>query len=280
MAYNEILQRGTGEFTASLYLVDKNHPRYIMAHHWHSELEIIRIISGTLNLSVNNKDYELKKGNVAVINSALVHGAKPTECVYECIVFKPEGFFSPTHQTRNFCNELLSGNILLNTVYKDDSDIICAADKLFTALKENHNYYQIEAISALYGFFGIIMKKGSYKNHINLPFSACDKKILKLKKALYYIRKNYNNQISLEDIAASAGMSPKYFCSVFKELTAQTPFEYLNNYRLERASQKLSETDNSVTDIAFSCGFNDLSYFIKAFKARTGTTPAKYRKTQ
>ena len=66
MAYNEILQRGTGEFTASLYCVDKNHPRYIMAHHWHSELEIIRIISGKLHLFVNNKDYELTDGNVAL----------------------------------------------------------------------------------------------------------------------------------------------------------------------------------------------------------------------
>lgn len=278
MAYNEILQRGTGEFTASLYCVDKNHPRYIMAHHWHSELEIIRIISGKLHLFVNNKDYELADGNVALINSELVHGARPENCIYECIVFKPEGFFSPTLQTRDFCNELLSGNILLDTVYKTDCDIICAADKLFTSLKENYDYYHVEAISALYGFFSTIIKKGCYKSHINLPFSACDKKILKLKKALSYIRKNYNNQIVLEDIAHIADMSPKYFCSVFKELTQQTPFEYLNNYRLERASQKLTETDSSVTDIAYSCGFNDLSYFIKAFKARTGTTPAKYRK--
>ena len=54
--------------------------------------------------------------------------------------------------------------------------------------------------------------------------------------------------------------------------------EYLTLYRIEKASRKLINTDSSVTSIAFSCGFNDLSYFIKTFKKVKGITPAKFRK--
>ena len=72
-------------------------------------------------------------------------------------------------------------------------------------------------------------------------------------------------------------MSPKYFCAFFKNMTKKSPVEYLNSYRVERAARKLLNSDLSVTDIAFSCGFNDLSYFIKTFKAEKGVTPAKFR---
>jgi AraC-like DNA-binding protein len=56
-----------------------------------------------------------------------------------------------------------------------------------------------------------------------------------------------------------------------------TPFEYLNNYRVEMASRALITTDKPITEIAFSCGFNDLSYFIKTFKKCKGITPKSFR---
>ena len=73
-------------------------------------------------------------------------------------------------------------------------------------------------------------------------------------------------------------MSPQYFCTFFKQMTDKTPFAYVNAYRIERACRKLLGTDLSVTEIAYSCGFNDLSYFIKTFKAEKGMTPRAFRR--
>ena len=61
-------------------------------------------------------------------------------------------------------------------------------------------------------------------------------------------------------------------------MTTKTPIEYLTLYRIEKASGKLLKSDLSVTSIAFSSGFNDLSYFIKTFKQIKGITPSKFRK--
>ena len=60
-------------------------------------------------------------------------------------------------------------------------------------------------------------------------------------------------------------------------MTGKPPIEYLNEYRIEKAVRKLRLTNLSITDIAFSCGFSDLSYFIKTFKKTKGVSPGKYR---
>ena len=60
-------------------------------------------------------------------------------------------------------------------------------------------------------------------------------------------------------------------------MTRRSPIDYLNYYRIETACLRLSSTEESITDIAYGCGFNDLSYFIKIFKKYKGVSPRKYR---
>ena len=79
-------------------------------------------------------------------------------------------------------------------------------------------------------------------------------------------------------LADAAGLSAKYLCRIFSQLTGKSPVEYLNEYRIERACAMLSDTELSILDIGYSCGFNDQSYFIKTFKKQKGMTPGAYRK--
>ena len=94
---------------------------------------------------------------------------------------------------------------------------------------------------------------------------------------LKYIRDNFASEITLDDMARQAGLSTKYFCAFFKNMTGTTPVKYLLAYRVERAARKLLGTDESITRIAYDCGFNDLSYFIKTFKDVKRITPKNYR---
>ena len=93
-----------------------------------------------------------------------------------------------------------------------------------------------------------------------------------------FIEKNYANPLTLGALSASVSMSPKYFCRFFSEMTHQTPMDYLNRQRVEQACLQLSTTDDSITEIAYRTGFNDLSYFIRTFRKYMNTTPGKYRK--
>ena len=102
--------------------------------------------------------------------------------------------------------------------------------------------------------------------------------ILQLKQVLEFIEKNYANPITLQELSASVSMSPKYFCRFFSEMTHQTPVDYLNRQRIEEACLQLAATDDSITEIAYRNGFNDLSYFIRTFKKYKGMTPGKYKR--
>ncbi len=96
--------------------------------------------------------------------------------------------------------------------------------------------------------------------------------------ALDYINKNFSASLSLENIAAEAGMSRTYFCQMFKRLNGMTPWEYISIKRIEKAQELLRSTEKSVLDISFDCGFNNISHFNRVFRKITGQTPTKYRK--
>ncbi|MBQ7974495.1 MAG: helix-turn-helix transcriptional regulator [Clostridia bacterium] len=276
MSYNELKQRGTYDLPVELYEIDINHPKYEMAYHWHSEFEIVRIISGTLKIHLNRRELTATAGDVIFVNSETVHGAMPEDCVYECIVMSNELLKAEDKLCGGFLSELLDHVIVVNDHFREsDGRVFSAANSLFEVMKSNGCYFEV--LGALYTFFGIIASERLYKS--SAGFSESDTVgNTKLKKALLFMRKNYASQLTLEEIASVAGMSPKYFCYFFKEMTQKSPVSYLNSYRVERAARKLLATDASVTDIAYGCGFNDLSYFIKTFKAVKGITPNSFRK--
>jgi len=95
---------------------------------------------------------------------------------------------------------------------------------------------------------------------------------------LDYIDHNYSNKIELNDLARITGMSPKYFCRFFFEMSSRTPIDYVNYYRIERACYELITTNDSITEISLFCGFNDISSFIKTFKKYKGKSPRQYIK--
>ena len=280
MAYNELKQRGNSDFPVDFFYVDDNHPRYFMPAHWHSEIEIIRILEGELDVKLNSTEYTAKVGDIIFVNSETVHSAVPHNgCIYECIVFHIEFLYTDVLGCKSFIDGILQGEYVINEHFPaaEGDEIHRTANKLFEAMREKRAGYKFIVVSAFYELLGLIVERQLYTAS-NLGDKNSDKNLLKLKKALEFIRTNFDKQISLSDISSHVRMSPKYFGSFFKGMTSKTPIQYLNEYRVEKASRKLIRTDLSITEIAFSCGFNDLSYFIKTFKRIKGISPLSFRK--
>ena len=273
MSYIETKQHGTIDFPIQLYSIDDKNPKYEMAHHWHESVEIIRIISGRLNMKLNNRFFCAGEGELIFVNPETVHGASPENCKYECIVFSTEILSSGGKEERAFIENIENHVFAVNDHFDKNSIVKPAADSLFEAMKEEKGSFFI--IAQLYSLFAVIMENKLYKKVSELGGS--EKTNAKLRRVLSFIRQSYDKQISLEEMAFEADMSPKYFCAFFREMTGKTPVKYLNTYRVERAARKLISTDMPITDIAYGCGFNDLSYFIKTFKSIKGITPKAFR---
>lgn len=96
--------------------------------------------------------------------------------------------------------------------------------------------------------------------------------------AISYIRQNYNQPITIDELAQISRLSKFYFIKVFRQLTGNTPYHFLNLTRINQAKRILLETNLPVHEIASAVGFSDVKNFIYAFKQATQTTPLQFRK--
>lgn len=280
IGYNESKARGTFDFPIEFHHLETTHPQYVMAYHWHVEYEIIRILKGKFVISLDEREYEASQGDIIFINSGTLHGGMPMDCVYECIVFDINMLSKKDNISSKYIKEILNHEIQLEEYYAyKSSDIYPVIWQLFESMKNKKTGYQMITLGCFYQFIGIALNETKYStNLLQTPYNQ--KRIVILKQVLEVIETSFHTTLTLEQLSKTAGMSPKYFCRFFQEMTHKSPFDYLNYYRIERACNQLIHTAENITDIAFACGFNDLSYFIKIFKKYKGITPAKYRKGQ
>lgn len=89
--------------------------------------------------------------------------------------------------------------------------------------------------------------------------------------------KSMKEKITLTDIANAANISKSEALRSFHLALSTTPINYLIDYRLERAQKLLLTTDDTVTQIALTVGMDNISYFVRAFRKKYGTTPKKFR---
>ena len=97
-------------------------------------------------------------------------------------------------------------------------------------------------------------------------------------RARRFIDFNYQDEITLESLAAIAGLNKYYFAHAFTKYYGQSPMSYLNQKRITTSQELLVSTDMTVAAIASQCGFSSQSYFSQSFKKSCGQTPAEYRK--
>jgi AraC-like DNA-binding protein/quercetin dioxygenase-like cupin family protein len=100
----------------------------------------------------------------------------------------------------------------------------------------------------------------------------------KINSIYAYIMEHYTSEISLENVAKQAFMTPPAFCRYFKKITRKTLVEVVVEYRIKHACQLLSSTDKSISDVCFESGFGNISYFNKQFKEMMRETPLGYRR--
>lgn len=273
--YSENKQRGTFDFPFEFYHVDSSHPRYEMAYHWHVEYEIIRILTGTLHVTMDEKEFTATPGDIVFVNSGILHSGIPSDCVYQCIVFDMNAFLKNNPRCSTYIKQIIDHSAFVYHHFTPkNQQIHQIVWDIFNAMESQKTGYELIVFGELYHFFGVVFSEKLYFS--DSPQNRRDyRKIMQLKKVLDYMEANYSSPVTLEQLSASVNMSPKYFCRFFYQMTHRTPIDYLNYQRIEHASYQLATTDTSVTEVAYNCGFNDLSYFIKTYKKYKGITPGK-----
>ena len=97
-------------------------------------------------------------------------------------------------------------------------------------------------------------------------------------KALRFIADNFSEDIDIDRVARTAGISRRGLHQAFIDNLGFTPGDYIRSTRIEHAKSLLSETDNKVETIALLCGYRSVNSFFIAFKQACGTPPGEFRK--
>lgn len=105
--------------------------------------------------------------------------------------------------------------------------------------------------------------------------TKCGDAIYTAKKIIHY---NYNNNLTISELAKKVFLEPAYFSRLFKQTTSYSPKEYINKIRLEKAKELLTTTSHSIKNIANTVGYKDSLYFSRLFTKRENCSPTEYRK--
>lgn len=274
--FKENRRHGTDDFPLEYYLVDNTHPRYKMPHHWHSETELLYIQKGRFLLSLNGREYTLEEGDLCYIADGALHGGVPQDCIYECLCFNSNILMRHSKLVCDYLQNVENSDALIQPVFtRVHPGILKCASRMFAAVRSKKTGWELLALAGLYDFYGTVIQQGYRETPLD---SAASQRLRQIKLSLEYIEQNYQHSITLEQLAHVSGLSAKYFCRYFRKILQKTPIDYLNHYRVEQACFLLEENKLSITDVAYACGYNDSSYFVRCFKKYKGITPNQYAK--
>lgn len=277
--YQESWQRGTADFPMEYHHVSPSHPQYIMSLHWHVEFELIRILKGTLHLTIDEEIFDASAGMFIFIPAGVLHEGMPENCEYDCLVFDMNILMNKNDSCCRMIRRITEHEVEPQYIYPEsDQELHRIIWRMFDTVASKKAGYQMIVLGSLYQMIGTIFAESHYRPAPEL-YPRNHRRILQLKQVLEFIESSYKMPLTLEEISQSVNMSPKYFCKFFQEMTHRTPIDYLNYYRIERACYQLLTSEQSITEVAYNSGFNDLSYFIKTFKRYKGTTPKRYLKS-
>ena len=248
--------------------------------HVHSYYEIFYLLSGKCRFFINHTIYVLNKGDIIAIEKGALHKSTYLEVKsHERIVI---------NFTDQFASSLYDefGKELVLKCFKNPHMTIPASrreyvddlmQKMELEYKTQDMFSERLLKNHLYELLIFLIRCQEFQYNAIEELDAADEAIQRVAK---YICMNFHTPITLADAAKQANMSPSFFSRKFKRTTGFGFKEYLNNVRLKEASTLLLETNDSITDIALRCGYNDSNYFGDVFKKIKGMPPYLYRKNK
>jgi xylan 1,4-beta-xylosidase len=259
-----------------LFLHRRNH----MPLHWHKEMEILLILQGSIEVIVNNEHYTLKENDIMVINSDEIHSTL-TEAIEPVIVLGIQINSKLYHNVYpDLENMIFSHDFCINTdfVYKKVSVLRYYLSRLMWAVLEKQKGYQLLVEGTAFLLLSCIVKDFDHYLIDETHLETSQSEIHRIRSILDNINQNYEEKVSLKELAAKENISSFYLSHLFKAKMGISFQEYLNRVRLAKATDLLIHSELKVVDILYSCGFSGPKFFYNFFKLKYDCTPTEYRK--
>ncbi|MDR2096854.1 MAG: AraC family transcriptional regulator [Treponema sp.] len=253
-------------------------------YHWHANLELVYLIRGKIFASVEGISYEVLPRDIMVISSGAIHGyfnAEP-DTLTGLFRFGPELFDQNLMDLRDEVSQKWIFDRQVFFTPEKDGEIHCRLEELLLSIRREYYVkeegYRLAIKTALNELGLIFLRKIPPREALPGEGAKRNRYHKILERTFRFIYNNFTDpSVTLDKAAEAAALSRFYFSRFFKEQTGQTFHAYLSKLRISQAQAYLNESDLSIIDIAYLCGFGSLEPFNRLFKIYTGVTPSSYR---
>lgn len=269
-----------------IYAYTYNSKGSVINCNWHKEQELIYVEKGILKLTVEDTVSIIHEGEIGCVNAGRMHygtSLKNNSSEIKAISILIDLNFAITKENDNeYIKGLALGLLNFPPVIKKSTknfeqiknDIL----KINEIMKNKNYQYELKLRSILFDLFYYFTQiPNFFSNQKDWDNAHSKEKRDRIFAAFDFIDKNFDDQISIEDISNHVKMKSNSFYKMFSAITGVSPIKYLINTRLSKSKELLENTDASVTEICFQTGFSNISYFIKQFKIHYGVTPNSFR---
>lgn len=267
---------------SSFHLQIDDEPYFYDKLHQHPELQLVWIAKGEGTLIYGDYLGEFKPNEVYLIGSNVPHVFRSKAEYYlpespgilsKAIFFKPDLFI----RGKSLFPELggLEGFLL-----EADKGLKIGSLNSEPIIEMLNDVFNMDSLSRLGKIFGLLdeIRKAQYQTLSQLPQKSIkENQGRRLDSVFNFTLENYHRPIQLDEVAEVVHMNKAAFCRYFKQHTRKTYLNFLNEIRLQKATELLKTTDFPIAQIAYEVGFNNLSNFNKTFRIITGGTPKSYR---
>lgn len=247
--------------------------------HWHPEIEFTKVLSGKAIYSIDLNEVEVEEGDMIFIQPNLLHSAKikrKETMTSESFVFHLNllGISSADVCSIRYFLPIMEGTVRIPNIIKKSHPSYEKLEQLFINLSNCYTSreagYELEIKAILFQLIHLLFQQQLTPETVSTITHS-----ERMKTIFQFIHTHYSEEISIENAAEYCNISTSHFMHYFKEKVGLTFNQYLNNYRLQQAGLLLHQ-NSDIADVAYSCGFNNLSYFYKRFKRYYSITPREY----
>lgn len=250
--------------------------------HWHPEIEISYVQKGTMCYKVNHMVYHLKEGDIVFNNSGALHSGtmeNQKDCAYIPVTFDSRliyGFFQSTVNSK-YVDPVIQDS-MLPAICIDQSEPWHKPFREYLLRiidldEKKPDFYELDITICLQSMWRLLLEHITYEPQASRENSL---EYDRIKKILSYIEENYQNKITLNDIAGHIHLCESECTRLFKRHMNTTLFAFLQEYRIERSLEFLQD-DQPVSAVADKAGFSDPNYYSKVFAKIKGCSPREYR---
>ena len=250
--------------------------------HWHPEIEITYVQKGTMCYKVNHMVYHLKEGDIVFNNSGALHSGtmeNQKDCAYIPVTFDSRliyGFFQSTVNSK-YVDPVIQDS-MLPAICIDQSEPWHKPFREYLLRiidldEKKPDFYELDITICLQSMWRLLLEHITYEPQASRENSL---EYDRIKKILSYIEENYQNKITLNDIAGHIHLCESECTRLFKRHMNTTLFAFLQEYRIERSLEFLQD-DQPVSAVADKAGSSDPNYYSKVFAKIKGCSPREYR---